>query len=272
MKPPRSTITPDLLAVLAEAQALLKQRDRAGKKPKRKQSKKAPVSLTEDEVLKVLAIAKARRQRDYVLMLLTYRHGLRASEATKLRRRDVEGGFLRVKRGKESEDTEHALQGHDNPLLNELEAVNAWLAEMGERGQKGAAKPGGRRSRAKILQSTQKVKFRAGDGADLGDERLFPITRQRFFQIFREYAKAAGIREGKRSPHKLKHSIAKNLLKDGVPAYIVRDWLGWKSMQTADHYTRADAEEVAQMVDVAMRAKPAFRRAVQEALAFEEPR
>src|SRR5215472_10818900 len=61
------------------------------------------------------------------------------------------------------------------------------------------------------LQKRQNVKFRTADQAG-GDELLFPITRQRFFQLFRQYAAEAGIPKHKRSPHKLKHSIAKHLI------------------------------------------------------------
>jgi integrase len=267
MKDSRSIRPEDLLAVLAEAQSLLKQRERAGKKAKPRRSKKAPVSLNEEEILKMLAAARARRIRDWVLMLVTYRHGLRASEALNIRRRDLVDGFLRVHRGKGSEETVQPLLQHENPLLNEIDAVAAWVGEMEERGMKGAARPGGRRSRAKILQGSNKVKSRTEEGG----ERLFTITRQRFFQIFQQYAKECGIREGKRSPHKLKHSIVMNLLRDGLPPYAVRDWVGWKSMSTIDHYTRADADEVAKMVDHAMRAKPAFRRPLQDTLFGNEP-
>ena len=138
----RSISSKDLLAVLTEAQSLIRQRERVGAKAKPKRSKRAPVSLTEDEILKVLAAARARRTRDWILILVTYRHGLRASEALNIRRRDLDGGFLRVHRGKDSEETEHQLQGHDNPLLNEVDAVASWVGDMGERGEKGSCAAG----------------------------------------------------------------------------------------------------------------------------------
>jgi len=114
---------------------------------------KPPVSLSESELLRVLELAQARRLRDFVLMLITYRHGLRASEAINIRRRDLDGDFLRVYRGKGSEETEQPLQGHENPLLDEVTAVRTWLAEMGTRGAKGAAKPKGRKATSKTSQS-----------------------------------------------------------------------------------------------------------------------
>jgi len=227
---------------------------------------KPPVSLTEDELLRVLAIARARRLRDWVLLLVTYRHGLRASEALNIRRRDLDGNFLRVYRGKGSEETEQPLQGHENPLLDEVTAVRTWLAEMGTRGVKGAAKPEGRRRAAKTLQSIQNVKFSPPDD----DERLFPITRIRYYQLFRAYATEAGIQRKKRSPHKLKHSIAKHLMRSGLPVNEVQLWLGWKSLKTADHYTRADADETAHSVARAISSRDAFRQLRQTNL-FSEP-
>src|SRR5258708_4469732 len=189
MSAPLSMSSEDLLAVLAQAQELVKQRGAQKAKAKAKPSKRAPVSLTDDELLKVLDAARAHRFRDWVLILITYRHGLRASEALRIRRRDLDDSYIRIRRGKGSEETEQPLQGHDNPLLNEIEAVRIWLLEMGERGKKGAAKPGGRRSRAKILQSNQNVKSRSPAG--LGDdhhvtdpvtrnELLFPLPPHRF--------------------------------------------------------------------------------------------
>lgn len=218
---------------------------------------KPPVSLTEEELLRVLAIARSRRMRDWVLLLVTYRHGLRASEALNIRRRDLDGDFLRVYRGKGSEETEQPLQGHENPLLDEVTAVRTWLGEMGTRGTKGAAKPEGAKRRAKTLQSCQNVKF---SPAVDENERLFPITRIRYYQLFKAYAIEAGIQRKKRSPHKLKHSIAKHLIRSGLPLNEVVNWLGWKSMKTADHYTAADADETAQSVARAIGGRDAFRQ------------
>jgi integrase len=256
-----------LIEVFAEAQKVLKQREAGGKKKKHSPTKKAPVSLSDDELLKVLALGQAKRLRDWVLMLLTYRHGLRASEALNIRRRDLDGAYLRIRRGKGSEETEQPLLGHENPLLNEIAAVAIWLGEMGTRGKKGGAKVGGRRSRAKILHSHQNVKFRTvGDP----DERLFPLTRQRYYQLFHDYATEAGLPGRKRSPHKLKHSTATHLLRSGVPVNEVQDWCGWKSLATMNRYTRPHADEVAHSVDRAIRGKDSFRQ-IRQGVLFGDP-
>jgi integrase len=114
---------------------------------------KPPVSLTESELLRVLELARARRLRDFVLILITYRHGLRASEGINIRRRDLDGDFLRVYRGKGSEETEQPLQGHENPISASHVRTAVTSSSMGTRGAKGAAKPKGRKATSKTSQS-----------------------------------------------------------------------------------------------------------------------
>jgi integrase len=50
--------------------------------------------LTEDEMVRLLAALKRKRhgQRDWLIGLLIYRHGLRVSEACDLRWDDIENG------------------------------------------------------------------------------------------------------------------------------------------------------------------------------------
>jgi len=230
------------------------------KKPKRKTGRKLPVSLTGEELMKVLMAARKRRIRDWLMILISYRHGLRATETLSIRRRDVANGHLVVKREKGSVATDQPLMGHENPLLDEAAGIAEWLADMADRGKKGSATPGGRRSRDKRLPSTQIV------NSCHEDERLFPVTRQHFFKVFREYCLEVGIAQRKASPHKLKHTIAKTLIRDGAPPNEVKKWLGWKSLTTADWYTEADDDEVASTVDRLTRSKSAFRSAYQEML------
>src|SRR5438552_1211896 len=90
--------------------------------------RKPPVSLTEAQLLSLLAIAKEHRHRDWVMILVTYWHGLRASETVSLREQDFSNGMVKVTRGKGSEGGWQPLQTHENPLLDERAAVEDWLA------------------------------------------------------------------------------------------------------------------------------------------------
>src|SRR5579864_6114422 len=115
---------------------------------------KAPVSLKDEELLRLLAKARAHRLRDWVMILVTYWHGLRASETINLRESDLQDGVLRVHRGKGSEATAQALQEHENPLLNERAAIEEWFTERGTMGKKG-----GRKHLSKTRLSGEKVTF-----------------------------------------------------------------------------------------------------------------
>ncbi len=111
------------------------------KKPRRR--RKPPVSLSEAQLLALLQKAKEHRQRDYVMILTTYWHGLRASETVSLRETDfdLKEDTVEVRRGKGSEGGRHNLMAWpDNPLLDERTVVREWLTNRGLFGVKGGAK------------------------------------------------------------------------------------------------------------------------------------
>jgi|GEM_PF-974531 len=230
---------------------------------------KTAVSLTPEELVRILAAARARRLRDWVMILITYWHGLRASETINLRVKDLADGYLAVTRGKGSEATMQPLQEHTNPLLNERAAIETWLSQRDAQGKKGGRRNGSKRSPQKMRHSAESVAFSAA--RPIENELLFPITRGQFWRLVRGYAIAAGIAAGrryrtKRKTHALKHTIAKHLISDGVPLNELQAWLGWKDIRTAAIYTVADEDEVAQRVGRTIRDKTAFRREIQDVL------
>jgi integrase len=89
-------------------------------------------SLTPEELLAVLKVARRRSTRDWAMTLLAYRHGLRASEACGMKLADVDlrSGSLSVHRLKGSLHTVQPLYHHKGqPLLDEVTAMRAWLRE-----------------------------------------------------------------------------------------------------------------------------------------------
>jgi type 1 fimbriae regulatory protein FimB len=86
--------------------------------------------LTPDEVIAVLKAAKERCGRDWAMVLVAYRHGMRASEVCNVRLDDIDlkRQAITVCRLKGSLDTVQPLYPHRSlPLLDELAALRAYL-------------------------------------------------------------------------------------------------------------------------------------------------
>src|SRR5580698_5834252 len=89
-------------------------------------------SLESQELIALLKAAKARSNRDWAMLLVAYRHGMRASEVTALKLSDVDIKsqsltFQRVKGSLRSTQTIERLRGQ--PLLDERAAIRLWLSE-----------------------------------------------------------------------------------------------------------------------------------------------
>ena len=90
-------------------------------------------------------------------------------------------------------------------------------------------------------------------------EPLFPITRKHFWRLVHNYALAAGIPARKCKTHTLKHTIAKQLVREGHPVNEIMEWMGWRSMETMMWYIRPDEEELGQRIGNRMRAMTGLR-------------
>lgn len=75
-----------------------------------------------------------------------------------------------------------------------------------------------------------------------------PITRQRFWQIIKGYAKKVGL-EDKISPHVLRHSFATHLLQGGANLRAVQMLLGHNSLATTQIYTHLDFKRLREVYD-----------------------
>lgn len=161
-----------------------------------------PTHFTRDGLLMLLAQAKAARERDWVLRLVSFWHGLRASEAIGLTPENFADGHLAVQRIGGSLPTVQPLASDPDELLNERAAVESWL----ERHRNA----------------------HAGDGHS---RRLFPISRIQFFRLMRHYGRAAGLPEGLCHPHVLRRSIAMQLFRQEGTA-LVREYLGCRAIES----------------------------------------
>jgi integrase len=169
--------------------------------------------LTREQLVAVLVQAKASSERDWVLLLVSFWHGLRASEAIGLTPEHFADGYLSIQRLKGSMKTIQPLVEHEDQVLNERAAVEGWLAKQGD--------------------------ARTGD---LPDRRLFPLTRFQFYRLMRRYGRLAGLPKHLCHPHVLKHSIAMQSIRHaGIEN--VRQYLGHRSISSTGEYLKvSDAD------------------------------
>jgi len=87
-------------------------------------------SLSKSELLTLLSCARSHSNRDWLMILVTYWHGLRASEAVGFTPDSVAGGYITIQRLKGSERTIQRLAEHSEPLLNERAALLDWISRQ----------------------------------------------------------------------------------------------------------------------------------------------
>lgn len=161
--------------------------------------------LLESEVDTVISAAKKSRHglRDSTLILLSYRHGLRVSEAINLKWEDLDLalGSLHVKRLKKGKSGRHPLKKVEVIALNKLkklatkESKHIFISQMGL--------PLSDRTCEKIIE-------KAGIIAGLP----FPIH-----------------------PHMLRHSCGYYLANLGIDTRAIAEYLGHTSLNNAYRYT-----------------------------------
>jgi site-specific recombinase XerD len=176
-------------------------------------------SLTTDELLAVLKTAKEHTTRDWALLVVIYRHGLRASEAAALTLSDIQDGQLTVARVKGSLKTTQPIVKHPGqPLLDEVKALREWLKE------------------------------RPQDGSDalFVSRKGGHLTREQVYRIFRQHAEAARLPETKRFVHVLKHSLASHLIAGNANLAMVQVALGHASLSSTQAYVHVSDAQAAE--------------------------
>jgi type 1 fimbriae regulatory protein FimB/type 1 fimbriae regulatory protein FimE len=160
--------------------------------------------LTEAEVERLVKTAGSNRRghRDATMILVAFRHGLRAAELVGLRwdQVDFEGGVLHVARRKRGTPSTHPISGRELRALRRLkrEAQASPFLFVSERGSPFS------------VAGFQKLVARAGVAA--GFE----------FQLH---------------PHMLRHSCGFKLANDGVDTRALQAYLGHRSIQHTVRYT-----------------------------------
>jgi integrase len=75
--------------------------------------------LTKDELRSLLTVARSHSERDWLMILVAYWHGMRASEVVALTSGDIGHGEIVVRRLKGSDTTTQPLIYSTDPLFNE---------------------------------------------------------------------------------------------------------------------------------------------------------
>jgi type 1 fimbriae regulatory protein FimB len=164
--------------------------------------------LTGREVERLIEATKGSRNeaRDRCLLLLIFRHGLRVSEACRLKldQVDTESRVLHVARLKGGLSTTQPLRG------DELRAVKAWLI------QRARMKPTGK--------------------AFFVSEQRQPLHRSTVNLALRKYSAAASL-PLLAHPHMLRHACGFALADQGADTRLIQDYLGHRNIQHTVKYT-----------------------------------
>ena len=155
-------------------------------------------------------------ERDYCLILLAFRHGMRISELLNLHYRDLDlsEGRINVRRLKNGFSTIHPLR------FDELEAIERWT-----------------RARAgwKAAQSTDAI-FISRRGTQL--------SRQQAYRIIRSAGEEAGTATHTQ-PHMLRHACGYELAERGTDTRLIQDYLGHRNIRHTVRYTASNAARFA---------------------------
>jgi site-specific recombinase XerD len=183
--------------------------------------------LSPQEMLSLLKAARKRSTRDWAMILLAYRHGLRASEVCgiKLADIDLKTSSISIRRLKGSLHTIQPLYQHrGQPLLDEMAALRAWLRK------------------------------RPQDGSDylFTSQKGGKLDRTQFFRNFQTVAESAGLPVEKRHPHVLKHSLASHLVAGNANLALVRQALGHRSINSTMQYIGTSDSQAAEALQKAL--------------------
>lgn len=174
--------------------------------------------LTGKEVQAMMLAVRNRPTgvRDYCLILLAFRHGMRISEILDLHYHDLDlnEGRINIRRLKNGFSTVHPLD------FDEREAIECWSKERKE--------------------------WRGSDKINTVfiSRRGTPLSRQQAYRIIR----LAGIEAGTVThthPHMLRHACGYELAERGADTRLIQDYLGHRNIRHTVRYTASNAARFA---------------------------
>ena len=207
-----------------------------------KEPQKLPPVLSPEEVKRVLAMATSLKAR--AMLTLAYGCGLRASEVVRLRVCDIDSEqmIIRIVQSKGRKDRHVMLPAEILDLLRQ------WWKKRPTKRDAGVARE-------------QRWLFP-------GPIDRHPTTARQFGRLFKEAAKAAGLRKAV-SLHSLRHSFATHLLEDGKDIRLIQALLGHEKLDTTARYARVATGLIAKIESPLARLSPPPRKRPRRAV--EEP-
>lgn len=174
--------------------------------------------LTAREVQAIMQTARkgGTGERDYCLILLAFRHGMRISELLDLRYRDFDliEGRINVRRLKNGFSTIHPL------MPDERLAIECW-------------------------SKVRKNWYAAADSdAVFISRRGRPLSRQQAYRIIRRAGEEAGT-VTRTHPHMLRHACGYELAERGADTRLIQDYLGHRNIRHTVRYTASNAARFA---------------------------
>ena len=176
-----------------------------------KEPERLPPVLSPEEVKRVLTMATSLKAR--AMLTLAYGCGLRAGEVVRLRAGDIdsEQKIIRIVQSKSRKDRHVMLPAAVLKLLRQWWKARPTVDDAGNAPEQRWLFPGHR------------------------DHQ--PLTTRQFSRLFKEAAKAAGLR--KTVPlHSLRHSFATHLLERGRDIRVIQALLGHSKLETTARYSR----------------------------------
>jgi integrase len=166
--------------------------------------------LTADELENLMAVARKTGRyghRDASMILIAYRHGLRASELCDLQWHQVEldAGRLHVRRTKRGTPSVHTVQGDELRALRRLQREQPASSYM------------------------------------FASERGGPMTPNSFGNLIARLGVRAGMPFGIH-PHMFRHSCGYALANAGHDTRAIQAWMGHKNIQHTVRYTELAPE------------------------------
>src|SRR5215472_9498659 len=200
-----------------------------------KEPERLPPVLSPEEVKRVLTMATSLKAR--AMLTLAYGCGLRAGEVVRLRAGNIDSEqmIIRIVQSKGRKDRHVMLPAEVLKLLRQWWKARPSKCDTGVAPEQRWLFPG------------------------RSDHQ--PVTTRQFSRLFKEAAKAAGLRKSV-SLHSLRHSFATHLLERGKDIRIIQALLGHSKPETTARYSRVAIGMIAKIESPleGLRA-PAVRRA-----------